>query len=100
ARGARAGGGGAGRRRAASSPPRGRPRLAAPQVQDGLTLLAEQGLTFDVCAETAPLLRHVPTLAERHPTLSLVVDHLGKPPTRAHGSQPWADLLAAAEAPT
>jgi L-fuconolactonase len=74
--------------------------LLRPQVQDGLAVVAERGLTFDVCAETVPLLRHVPTLAERHPELSLVVDHLGKPPIRAHGWQPWADLLAvAAEVP-
>ena len=74
---------------------------AHPQVAgvDGLAVLAERGLTFDVCAETAPLLRHVPALAERHPALSLVVDHLGKPPIRARGWQPWADLLAAAAEP-
>jgi predicted TIM-barrel fold metal-dependent hydrolase len=41
--------------------------LLRPEVQDGLAVLAERGLTFDVCAETAPLLRHVPTLAERYP---------------------------------
>jgi L-fuconolactonase len=73
--------------------------LLRPEVQDGLAGLAERGLTFDVCAETAPLLRHVPALAERHPALSLVVDHLGKPPIRARGWQPWADLLAAAAEP-
>ena len=74
--------------------------LLRPEVQDGLAVLGERGLTFDVCAETAPLLRHLPTLAEHHPTLGLVVDHLGKPPIRARGWQPWADLLAAAaEAP-
>jgi L-fuconolactonase len=70
--------------------------LLRPEVQDGLAVLAERGLTFDVCAETAPLLRHLPTLSERHPALSLVVDHLGKPPIRARAWQPWADLLAAA----
>jgi L-fuconolactonase len=74
--------------------------LLRPEVQDGLAVLGERGLTFDVCAETAPLLRHLPTLAKHHPTLSLVVDHLGKPPIRARGWQPWADLMAAAaEAP-
>jgi L-fuconolactonase len=74
--------------------------LLRSEVQDGLAGLSERALTFEVCAETAPLLRHVPALAERHPALSLVVDHLGKPPIRARGWQPWADLLAAAaEAP-
>jgi L-fuconolactonase len=65
---------------------------AHPQVAgvDGLAVLAERGLTFDVCAETAPLLWHVPTLAERHPALGLVADHLGKPQIRARGWRPWA----------
>jgi L-fuconolactonase len=75
--------------------------LLRPAVRDGLDVVAERGLTFDVCAETPALLRHVPALAERHPALGLVVDHLGKPPIRARGWQPWVGLLAAAaEAPT
>ena len=53
--------------------------LLRPQVKDGLAVLAERGLTFDVCAETAPLLRHVPTLAERHPALQSG----GRPPRQA-----------------
>ena len=35
--------------------------LLRPEVQDGLSVLAERGLTFDVCAETTPLLRQVPS---------------------------------------
>jgi L-fuconolactonase len=38
----------------------------------------------------------VPDLAARHPGLPLVVDHLGKPPIRDRGWQPWAALLAEA----
>lgn len=77
-------------------------------VRDGLAMLAERGLPFDVCAQTPTLLAQVPVLASRHPTLRLVVDHLGKPPIAAaraqgHGTavwRRWADLLAAAaEAP-
>jgi L-fuconolactonase len=72
--------------------------LLRPAVQEGLALLAERGLAFDACAETGALLAHVPTIAAAHPTLRLVVDHLGKPPIRERGRQPWADLLAAAAA--
>ncbi len=70
--------------------------LLRPAVQDGLAALADRNLTFDVCAESEHLLGLVPELARRHPGLSLVVDHLGKPPIAQAGWQPWADLLAAA----
>jgi L-fuconolactonase len=74
--------------------------LLAPEVDDVLGLLAERDLTFDVCAESLHLLALVPSLAGRHPNLTLVVDHLAKPPIREGGWEPWAGLLAeAAEAP-
>jgi L-fuconolactonase len=74
--------------------------LLDPAVHETLELLSERGLPFDVCAETADLLARVPDLAARHPGLVLVVDHIGKPPIRERGWQPWASLLAAAgEAP-
>jgi L-fuconolactonase len=49
-----------------------------------------------VCAETVHLLGLVPDIAARHPRLTFVVDHLGKPPVRVRGWEPWASLLAAA----
>jgi len=63
-------------------------------VSAGLELLVERGLTFDVCAESLELLARVPVLAERHPELRLVIDHLAKPPIASVGWQPWADLLS------
>ncbi|SHN25033.1 amidohydrolase family protein [Cryptosporangium aurantiacum] len=72
--------------------------LLRADVADGLRLLAERGLTFDVCAETPELLAQVPALAAAHPTLTLIVDHLGKPPIRERGWQPWASLLRDAAA--
>lgn len=82
--------------------------LLRPDVDDGLALLAERGLTFDVCAETVELLELVPVLAERHPRLRIVVDHLAKPPIAAGRDggagapwQAWARALrAAARAPS
>jgi L-fuconolactonase len=74
--------------------------LLAPTVGEVLGLLAERGLTFDACAETVHLLGLVPSVAERHPDLTVVVDHLAKPPIRDRGWEPWASLLAeAAQAP-
>jgi L-fuconolactonase len=74
--------------------------LTHPRVAEVLDLLADRRLVFDVCAESETLLRLVPLLAERHPNLVLVVDHLAKPPIRQRGWEPWASLLAdAARAP-
>lgn len=70
------------------------------RVLDGLALLAEHDLTFDVVAVLDRHLEHVPTLAERLPGLRLVIDHLAKPPIKEQGWEPWASLLRrAAEAP-
>lgn len=73
--------------------------LRDPAVHETLDLLHERDLTFDVCAETPHLLELVPELAARHPDTTFVVDHLGKPPIRERGLQPWASLLAAAAEP-
>jgi L-fucono-1,5-lactonase len=76
------------------------PRLLLdPAVHETLDLLTERQLAFDVCAETPHLLALVPELAARHPGLSLVVDHLGKPPIRERGWLPWAKLLGEAAEP-
>jgi len=70
--------------------------LLRPEVREGLALLAERGLSFDVVAVLPRHLEHVPVLAAAHPGLRLVVDHLGKPPVAAGGWEPWASLLAEA----
>jgi L-fuconolactonase len=69
-------------------------------VAEGLRLLAERDLTFDVVAVLPRHLEHVPVIAERAPGLKLVIDHLGKPPIMERGWEPWAtELAAAAEHP-
>ncbi|WP_245402020.1 amidohydrolase family protein [Nocardia albiluteola] len=72
--------------------------LLRPEVSRSLAMLAEAGLCFDAVAETLGLLAQVPVIAAEHPTLTVVLDHLGKPPIAAGEWQPWADLLAAAAA--
>lgn len=70
------------------------------QVIEGLGLLAERDLTFDVVAVFPNHLKHVPTLAEKVPELMMVIDHLAKPPLDESDRKEWrAQLAAAAECP-
>ncbi|GAA4116243.1 amidohydrolase family protein [Nocardioides fonticola] len=79
--------------------------ILRPEVAEGLRVVEDAGLTLDLVAVLPRHLDHVTTLAERHPRLRVVVDHLGKPPIGAHaGAWPdhaaWARALhRAAEAP-
>jgi L-fuconolactonase len=63
-----------------------------------LKLLASFGLTFDVVAVLPEHLLHIPTLAEKIPSLRMVIDHLGKPPIKAKQMEPWASLIKEAAA--
>jgi L-fuconolactonase len=67
--------------------------VVQPSVLDGLRLLAERDLSFDVVAVLPRHLEHVPALAEAVPGLRLVIDHLAKPPIKDRGWEPWATLL-------
>ncbi|MCE2490923.1 MAG: amidohydrolase family protein [Anaerolineae bacterium] len=66
------------------------------QVIEGLQVLADHDLTFDVVAVFPNHLKHVPTLSERIPKLKMVVDHLAKPPLDADDSRVWREQMAAA----
>ncbi|WP_431895712.1 amidohydrolase family protein [Nonomuraea sp. bgisy101] len=70
--------------------------LVQDAVLEGLGLLAEAGVPFDVVSLLPRHLEHVVTIAERHPTLNVIVDHLSKPRIAAHELEPWASLLRAA----
>jgi L-fuconolactonase len=67
-------------------------------VARGLDLLVEQGLIWEAVAERLDLLDLVPQVARRHPGLTIVLDHLGKPPIAGGDMERWRDLLAAAAA--
>lgn len=70
------------------------------RVIEGLKVVASFGLTFDVVAVFPDHLKHIPTLAEKVPTLKMVIDHLAKPPIKDKGMEPWAEqLLRAAQYP-
>ena len=62
--------------------------LVRPQVLDGLSVLAEYGLAFDLLVYP----RHLPVAAEcvaRFPEQRFVLDHLGKPRIRAGEIDVW-----------
>jgi L-fuconolactonase len=67
--------------------------LELPEVRDSLRLLARRGLPFDV-PDAWP--RHLPRLAglaDALPELTLVVDHLGKPPRGRPDFADWQSAL-------
>ena len=66
------------------------------QVIEGLQLLADRGLTFDVVAVFPNQLMHVPALAEKVPGLKMVIDHLAKPPLEEADRAVWREQMAAA----
>ena len=72
--------------------------LLRPDVGDGLRTLSARGLAFDVVAVFPEHLRLVPVVADRHPDLTLVIDHLAKPPFRSPGWAQWHDQLRDAAA--
>lgn len=80
--------------------------ILRPEVDEVLALLEQADVAFDHVAVLPRHLEHVPTLAERHPDLRIVIDHLAKPPVGTPGGpgeagwEPWWSLIArAAEAP-
>ena len=65
-------------------------------VAEGLRVLADKGVTFDVVSVLPRHLEHVPTIAERVPELRMVIDHLSKPPIKERQWEPWSSLFARA----
>lgn len=64
--------------------------LVRESVLESLGLLAAAGLTFDVVSLLPRHLEHVVTIAERHPELRIVIDHLSKPRIKDREWEPWA----------
>jgi L-fuconolactonase len=72
--------------------------LTRPDVQPGLALLAERGLPFDVVALFPRHLPLVPAVADAHPDLVMIIDHLAKPPFRGDGWASWVEAMRRAAA--
>lgn len=66
--------------------------LGDPTLAEGVRLLADHGLPFDLCIRHRQL-RAVATLVAACPGVTFVLDHLGKPPVATGELDPWrADL--------
>lgn len=70
--------------------------LLRADVDEGLAILADRGVPFDVVSVLPRHLEHVVTLSHRHPRLRIVIDHLSKPPIKAGSDQPWRTLITEA----
>jgi L-fuconolactonase len=71
-----------------------------PEVQPALALLEEHGLLLELPAVFPDHLGDVAELARRHAGLTLVIDHLAKPPLGTPAMAAWqAELEAAAACP-
>jgi L-fuconolactonase len=74
--------------------------LIRPAVVEGLKVLEARGLVYEVVAVHPLHLKHVPVLADACPSLSIVIDHLAKPPIASGEYAGWrAEMAAAAECP-
>ncbi|MHA6623847.1 amidohydrolase family protein [Pseudonocardia sichuanensis] len=72
--------------------------LALPSVRTSLGLLAERGLPFDVPDAWPRHLTATAELAAALPGLTVVLDHLGKPPHGKPGFAQWREAFAAVAA--
>ena len=74
--------------------------LLSPAVDEGLGVLEDACVTFDLVAVLPRHLENVTTMSERHPRLKIVIDHLSKPPIGRKDKEPWWSLIErAAENP-
>ena len=74
--------------------------LLQDRVIEGLKLLAQHNLTFDVVATTHEHLECIPAVSERVPDLRMVIDHLGQPPIQSGTLGQWGeDVRIAAQNP-
>ncbi len=73
--------------------------LVSPRLAVVFDAMAEYGLAFDALARPQHL-PHVRKICERHPKLTVVVDHIAKPLIGERKLDPWrADMAAVAECP-
>jgi L-fuconolactonase len=67
--------------------------LLRADVADGLGLLEQADLPFDLVAVLPRHLEHVDYLSDRFPGLRIVIDHLSKPPIKSATAGPWETLI-------
>jgi len=64
-----------------------------PAFLEGVRLLPNYGLSFDICIRHEQLARSI-QMVRACPDVSFVLDHLGKPNAKAGQLEPWQDQIA------
>jgi L-fuconolactonase len=72
--------------------------LVRPDVAEGLALLEQANVPFDLVAVLPRHLEHVDYLSRRFPALPIVIDHLAKPPIKSPSAGAWESLMRRAAA--
>lgn len=67
--------------------------LLRADVAEGLRLLEQARVPFDLVAVLPRHLEHVDYLSEQFPGLDIVIDHLAKPPVNTQNTEPWTTLI-------
>ena len=65
-------------------------------VSASLSTLEAAHVPFDLVSVLPRHLEHVPAICESYPELTIVIDHLSKPPIGAADIEPWRTLIARA----
>lgn len=69
--------------------------LLRPDIARGLGVLERHGVPYDLLFYVKHL-HHAATVAQRHPNLPLVIDHLAKPVIKSGATEKWLDSFVAA----
>jgi L-fuconolactonase len=67
--------------------------VLSPEVAPCLRMLEAAQVPFDLVSVLRRHLEHVPQLCERYPDLTIVIDHLSKPPIGSGSLEPWSKLF-------
>jgi L-fuconolactonase len=62
-------------------------------VASTLRLVETAGVPFDLVSVLPRHLEHVPRICEQNPDLTIVIDHLSKPPVGARELAPWSTFF-------
>lgn len=60
-----------------------------PDFIDGVRMLADFGLSFDICADHRHM-ANIVRFAEKVPDVPMILDHIGKPSIRTGALEPWS----------
>ena len=74
--------------------------ILKPEVLEGIGHLASRNLVMDFVTVNTYNMSCLPVIAEKHPNLKIVIDHLSKPGIKNKEWEPWAsDMAKAAKYP-